>query len=320
MALLYGQNRCGNLVAMDLTAKNLGLTRRFTQPVVEATRETFESFLNIPVKLTGMTEFRRESPFDVNMAIDVSGAGHGSLVLSVTSGLACRAAGAMLFQEFGTADGMVLDFVGELANMIGGSAKKQLDFLGFRLGLPEPVTQDRLAKRFPPHSFPITLNFESESGNLAIHAAFVGAEDQHHLVEVGVLPHLLIVDDDPIILRIMRRLLHDNYRITSMTSLHDGLEFARKSPPDALLTDIHTPDWNGLEFAAAVRSEAGLTETPIVMLTGDDSRESVLAAFDAGADDYILKTDFTRVALLGKLKRAIDSRHQSRLPRRSARA
>ena len=36
---------------MDLTARNLGLTRRFTQPVVEATRSTFGDFLSVPVRL-----------------------------------------------------------------------------------------------------------------------------------------------------------------------------------------------------------------------------------------------------------------------------
>ncbi len=59
--------------------------------------------------------------------------------------------------------------------------------------------------------------------------------------------------------------------------------------PDLMLLDIHMPEMNGLEVLAKAREFSSKSEFPIIMVTADSNSDSVVGAFDLGANDYVTK-------------------------------
>ena len=101
--------------------------------------------------------------------------------------------------------------------------------------------------------------------------------------------HVLLVEDDLRLARVLRRLLEDDRHVVEVA--HDGqtgLEIAT-SPAgiEVIILDIGLPDISGLEVARRVR-RAG-SEVAILMLTARDTVNDRVTGLDAGADDYLVK-------------------------------
>ncbi|HEY6013283.1 MAG TPA: response regulator transcription factor [Candidatus Limnocylindrales bacterium] len=101
--------------------------------------------------------------------------------------------------------------------------------------------------------------------------------------------HLLVVEDDPRLVRLLRRLLEeDRHVVETATTGQDGLEIAEAAPGiEVVILDIGLPDISGLEVARRIRA-AG-SEVAILMLTARDTIGDRVTGLDAGADDYLVK-------------------------------
>jgi len=85
--------------------------------------------------------------------------------------------------------------------------------------------------------------------------------------------HILIVDDDPDFVRLMRRMLEDpvqRYHMTACYSGREALEKLRRRPPDLLLLDLILPDVSGVEVIAQMRSHSELSRIPVVVVSGEE--------------------------------------------------
>jgi two-component system, OmpR family, response regulator MprA len=101
-------------------------------------------------------------------------------------------------------------------------------------------------------------------------------------------PRVLVVDDDPKILSVLRRGL--GFAGYAVDIAGDGLEalvVARDRPPDLVVLDVMLPGMDGLETCRRLR--AGEPTVPILMLTAMDRIPDRVAGLDAGADDYLVK-------------------------------
>ncbi len=103
-------------------------------------------------------------------------------------------------------------------------------------------------------------------------------------------PKVLIVDDDPAFSALATAILvpHEIETVTEANPLNvlEGLDQAR---PDLLLVDVHMPRVNGIDVCRTVRMTPRWRALPVLVLTRDSSLETRMAAFEAGADDYLLK-------------------------------
>ncbi|HUQ69964.1 MAG TPA: response regulator, partial [Planctomycetaceae bacterium] len=81
----------------------------------------------------------------------------------------------------------------------------------------------------------------------------------------------------------------------------DGYARALSSGPDIVLIDYQMEGWDGLFTLRKFRDDPQLKDLPIVMLTGDAQRETVMEAIQAGATSYVLKSAATRESLSNKL-------------------
>lgn len=102
---------------------------------------------------------------------------------------------------------------------------------------------------------------------------------------------LLIVDDEPIILNGIKRLIDfEALNINEIYEAPDGVEALRivdERQPDIVLADINMPNMDGLALARAIKQRS--SSTKVAIITGYDYFDYALAALKAGVDDYILK-------------------------------
>jgi len=101
--------------------------------------------------------------------------------------------------------------------------------------------------------------------------------------------HLLLVEDDQRLARVLRRLLEDDRHVVEVA--HDGesgVEIATSAAGiEVVILDVGLPDISGLEVARRVRKAGG--EMAILMLTARDTVNDRVTGLDAGADDYLVK-------------------------------
>jgi two-component system OmpR family response regulator len=126
--------------------------------------------------------------------------------------------------------------------------------------------------------------------------------------------HLLVVEDDPRLVRLLKRLLsQDRHVVETATTAADALEIATSTVElDAIVLDVGLPDRSGFEVARRLRHDG--CQVPILMLTARDAVRDRVEGLDAGADDYLVKP-FAYEELLARL-RALGRRPPAR---RSAR-
>ncbi len=105
--------------------------------------------------------------------------------------------------------------------------------------------------------------------------------------------HIVLVDDDPMNLKIANNILTKNG--LEATTLHSGaelLEYLKNDSPDLVLLDIMMPEMDGFETLKRIRAledELDLEEIPVIFLTSDDDNESETRGFEMGVSDYIRK-------------------------------
>ena len=101
------------------------------------------------------------------------------------------------------------------------------------------------------------------------------------------MTRILVVDDDPQILRALRiNLSARRYDVDVAANGATALEVAAANRPDLIVLDLGLPDMDGAEVIRGLR---GWTAVPIVVLSGRAGSGDKVAALDAGADDYVTK-------------------------------
>ena len=111
---------------------------------------------------------------------------------------------------------------------------------------------------------------------------------------------VLVVDDDPKILSLLRRgLSFAGYAVDAAADGEAALAAARDRPPDIVVLDVMLPGVDGLEVCRRLR--LGDASLPILMLTAKDRVPDRVAGLDAGADDYLVKP-FAFDELLARLR------------------
>jgi two-component system KDP operon response regulator KdpE len=127
-------------------------------------------------------------------------------------------------------------------------------------------------------------------------------------------PLILVVDDEPQILRVMRTGLPPRgYDVRVASSGEEALDEISKEMPDLIILDLMMPGLSGLEVCRRVREFASV---PIIVLSAKGAESDKVAALDLGADDYVTKP-FGMDELLARvravLRRAFASEPDSRV-------
>jgi DNA-binding response OmpR family regulator len=101
------------------------------------------------------------------------------------------------------------------------------------------------------------------------------------------VPRLLIVeDDDRIRLSLKLALEDEGYAVSDVATAEEGLREHTQSPADVVLVDLMLPGMDGFDCIRALRR---LGDVPVVVVSARDDTHDVVAALEAGADDYVVK-------------------------------
>ncbi|MEA3019749.1 MAG: hypothetical protein QOI47_1273 [Actinomycetota bacterium] len=103
-------------------------------------------------------------------------------------------------------------------------------------------------------------------------------------------PKVLVVDDDPVIVRLLEvNFEMEGFTVVSAIDGIDGVAKARTEQPDVIVSDVMMPKLNGLELCAALKSDEVTRAIPVVLLSAKAQVTDIRAGLDAGADDYVTK-------------------------------
>ena len=100
-------------------------------------------------------------------------------------------------------------------------------------------------------------------------------------------PRVLVVDDEPQILRALRVILRESgFEALPASTGEEALDVAAIQPPDAGIVDLLLPDMDGVELCRRLRE---WTQMPLIVLSAVGDEEAKVRALAAGADDYVTK-------------------------------
>ena len=102
------------------------------------------------------------------------------------------------------------------------------------------------------------------------------------------MPTVLIVDDDPKLLKMLQRtLVYENLNVLTATNGLEALPLVEAQHPDLLIVDWMMPKMDGLALVRRLRDEEN--KTLVLMLTARDAIENRVEGLESGADDYLVK-------------------------------
>jgi len=100
---------------------------------------------------------------------------------------------------------------------------------------------------------------------------------------------LLVVDDEPTNLQVLRHTLQDDYRLLFAKDGHKALELAHTDPPDLILLDIMMPGLSGYEACKALKRDPCVASIPVIFVTALAEGSNEQHGLEIGAVDYITK-------------------------------
>ena len=183
---------------------------------------------------------------------------------------------ANLFQNFGEAEGAT-------SSKYGGTG------LGLALSqkLSRLLNGDISVESEPGKGSSFTIRVPAEIKGESFVADITGETGTVRVAHQGGDDHILIIDDDPMVLDLVQRILtREGYQVDTALNPHDGLMIARKRQPAAIILDVMMPDMDGWEVLRTLKAHETLFACPVILLTVSDDLQNGRAL---GASGHLVK-------------------------------
>ncbi len=117
---------------------------------------------------------------------------------------------------------------------------------------------------------------------------------------------IIVVEDSITSRTLLKNILEINgYYVKTAVDGLQGWKMIKSEEFDLVITDVEMPEMNGFELTTKIRSDEGVSEIPVILVTSLESREDRERGIDVGASAYIVKSDFQQSNLLEIIKRLI---------------
>ncbi len=118
---------------------------------------------------------------------------------------------------------------------------------------------------------------------------------------------VLIVDDSPTIVALLRKLLQQNGYVTlEAGDAEEGIRLAQAEAPDLIFLDIVLPGMNGFAALRQLRRDIRTKDIPIIMISGNEQATEQFYAQRIGADDF-MKKPFSRAEVFMRIERLLNA-------------
>ncbi|MBN2519371.1 MAG: response regulator, partial [Bacteroidales bacterium] len=118
-------------------------------------------------------------------------------------------------------------------------------------------------------------------------------------------PKILIVEDNFEIILYLKKILRPFFEIEYAKNGLEGLEAAKNTQPDLIITDVMMPKMDGIKMTKQIKENYELSHIPVIMLTAKSTIEDQIIGIESGAESYILKpfnSEFLKAVLVNMLK------------------
>lgn len=120
---------------------------------------------------------------------------------------------------------------------------------------------------------------------------------------------ILIVEDDTFISRMYEAKLNNlGYDVKIAENGQDGLQIVKEWLPDLILLDLILPILDGFEVLKELKADINFKNIPIIILSNLDQKENIEKGISLGADDYIIKAQFTPSEVVEKIEKCLKSK------------
>lgn len=124
-------------------------------------------------------------------------------------------------------------------------------------------------------------------------------------VHAAVGMRVLVIDDSPTIVALLRRMLRQNgFEVLEAGDAESGLEIARNEPLHLVFLDIVLPGMNGFEAMRRLRRDTATRDLPVIMISGNELATEQFYAQRIGADDF-MKKPFSRSEVFARIERLL---------------
>ena len=125
---------------------------------------------------------------------------------------------------------------------------------------------------------------------------------------MGVARRILVAEDDPVTRRFVVSLLEERgYEVLVAEDGEHAVSTAASATPDLIVSDLVMPYRDGYEVLRAIRNDARLKHTPVLILSMRDREEDIVRGFDQGADEYVVKP-FNAREFLSRVRKLLEPR------------
>lgn len=118
---------------------------------------------------------------------------------------------------------------------------------------------------------------------------------------------VLLIEDEPEVLELYRlKLTLDEYNVVTADNGKDGLKKAVDESPELIFLDIKMPEMDGFEVLKKLRSDTKTKNIPVVILSNFDEQDMIEKGLSLGANEYLIKSQFTPEEISSKIKNWIE--------------
>jgi DNA-binding response OmpR family regulator len=104
------------------------------------------------------------------------------------------------------------------------------------------------------------------------------------------MAHILVVDDDPRVLRTVRRVLEKfDHTVSEAAGAQEALDLIAAQQPELVILDIIMPEMDGIELCRQIRADPFMAKLPVLFLSAKGRPDDVAHGLNAGGDDYLTK-------------------------------
>ena len=185
-----------------------------------------------------------------------------------------------------------------------GNRQKQLS------EVPEPLrahAEKMLAKLFEDFGTQLRANLSGWAQEIQKQHAGLTALAQDLEDEGSTLGYVLIVDDNPLDAKIMRKWVEqEGYTTQVAKNAYEAFKLAKQSPPAIALIDLYMPGMDGAVASTKLRALPGLADLPVAIVSASKSRDAIKKAVAARVSAYLCKP-LSKEAFIGKVNNLISA-------------
>lgn len=125
------------------------------------------------------------------------------------------------------------------------------------------------------------------------------------------VPSVLIVDDDPEILEVTKIYLLEEFRVGTVTSGRQAIDYVQRNHVDVILLDVEMPMMDGFKTLERLRNMSECINVPVIMVTGRNDKYTVLNSLCKGVDGYLVKP-VEKESLIAKIHEVLENKNAER--------